>query len=168
MPRHDGEALAYRLEPVAEERDDFGFPLGAPVIGERYAARPETDADRAGKRLDGLLYPGMDAREMARAKRSNAAPMGGAVNAHSHLSEIEIPTALPRRGTDIALQAIQFEERPLTTAEASEALRALGVERADLYAWLAAHYPAGVVPAELDACAARARGAGAELKVVGA
>ncbi|MCB1909958.1 MAG: hypothetical protein KDH15_21565 [Rhodocyclaceae bacterium] len=168
VPRADGEALKYRLEPVADDRDDFGFPLTAPVIGERYAARPETDADRAGKRLDGLLYPGMDAEAMARAKRSNAAPMGGAVNAHSHLSEIEIPTALPRRGTDIALQAIQFEERPLSTAEAAEALRAQGVARPDLYAWLAARYPNGVLPAELDGCAADARGAGAGLRVVGA
>lgn len=168
VPRHDGEPIKYRLEPLAEERDGFGFPLGAPVIGERYAARPDSDADRAGKRLDALLYPEMDAAAMARAKRDNVAPMGGAVNAHSHLAEIEIPDALLRRGTEIALQAIQFEERPMSVAETAEALRALGVERPDLYAWLAQHYPEGVLPAALDLCAAHARGAGAGLKVVGA
>lgn len=167
VPRPDGEAIKYRLEPLAEARDGYGFPLAAPVIGERYAARAETDADRAGKQLDALLYPEMDAAAIAKAKRGNATLMGGTVNAHSHLAEIDIPTALARRGTDIALQAIQFEERALSTAEAAEALRGMGVERPDLYAWLAANYPDGVAPAALAACAARARGLG-ELKAVGA
>lgn len=169
VPRYNGEDLIYRLEPVAEDFDTWGRPMSAPVVGERYAARPETEADRQAKALDGLLYPGRDAREIEKAKRANTAPFGGKVDAVRHLAEIEIPAALPRRGTDIAIQAAKFEEQPLSTAEAAMQLRALGVAREDLYAWLARSCPDGVAPAEIEALAARLKGPeGAGLRVVGA
>lgn len=149
VPRFDGEDVTFRLEPRVDEYDGYGRPMSAPVIGETYAARPETDADRGAKRLDGLLYPGMTADEMDKARRSNAALMGGQVDAIRHLAEIEIPTALPRRGTDIAIQQAKFEAPPLSHMEAARALRALGVDRPDLHPWLAANWPEGVPEAAL-------------------
>lgn len=144
VPRYDGEDVIYRLEPEADDRDDFGRPMSAPIIGESYASRPMTDADRSAQALDGLLYPGMTAEQMDKARRSNAALMGGTVDAVRHLAQIDIPVALPRRGTDIAIQAAQFESAPMTHFEAAKALRALGVERQDLHPWLVATYPDGV------------------------
>jgi hypothetical protein len=149
VPRFDGEDVTFRLEPRMDEYDGYGRPMSAPVIGEAYASRPETDADRGAKRLDGLLYPGMSADEMDKARRSNAALMGGQVDAIRHLAEIEIPTALPRRGTDIAIQQAKFEAPPLSHTEAARALRALGVDRADLHPWLVANWPEGVPEAAL-------------------
>lgn len=170
VQRFDGEDINYRLEPEADARDDWGRPLSAPVIGEAYAARPETDADRAGKQLDALLYPGMTSDEIDKARRSNAALMGGTVNAHGHLADIEIPTALPRRGTDIAVRGVSFETAPMTHFEAAKALRGMGVERPDLHAWLVEHYPDGVQEAALPELAASARGepAHGRLRAVGA
>ncbi|NMG29331.1 integrase [Aromatoleum evansii] len=170
VPRFDGEDITYRLEPRADEFDTWGRPMSAPVIGEQYASRPESDADRSAKQLDALLFPGMTTEEMAKARRSNAALMGGAVDAVRHLSGIEIPVALPRRGTDIAIQASTFETPPLSTTEAAQALRGLGVERQDLYAWLSSRYPDGVKDADLPSIAARLKGenTGARLQAVGA
>lgn len=150
VPRFDGEDVHHRLEPIAEERDAYGRLLSAPVIGETYARRPDTDADRAGKALDGLLFPGMTAEQMDKARRSNAALMGGTVDAVRHLSDIEIPAALPRKGTDISIAAPALEMPPLSHFEASKALRARGVERPDLHPWLVAQYPEGVPEAALD------------------
>lgn len=149
VPRFDGEDVTFRLEPRMEEYDGYGRPMSAPVIGKAYASRPETDADRGAKRLDGLLYPGMTADEMDKARRSNAALMGGQVDAIRHLADIEIPTALPRRGTDIAIQQAKFEAPPLSHMEAARALRALGVDRPDLHPWLVANWPDGVPEAAL-------------------
>jgi hypothetical protein len=158
VPRFDGEDVAYRLEPLADERDDFGRPLAAPVIGEGYAARPMTDADRSAQALDSLLYPGMSAEDMDKARRSNAALMGGTVDAVRHLAEIDIPVALPRRGTDIAIQGSQFGTPPLGHVDAARALRGLGVERPDLHPWLVKHYPDGVMDAALAEIAAELKG----------
>lgn len=158
VPRFDGEDLVYRLEPEAQDLDAYGRPLSAPVIGETYARRPDSDADRAGKALDGLLFPGMTADQMDKARRSNAALMGGMVDAVRHLEHIEIPAALPRRGTDINVAAPLFEAPPLTHFEAAKALRSRGIERPDLHTWLVAQYPDGVPEAELDNVVATLRG----------
>lgn len=158
VPRYDGEDLVYRLEPLAEAFDGYGRSMAAPVIGEHYAARPMSDADRSAQRLDGLLYPGMSTEDMDKARRSNAALMGGTVNAVRHLADIEVPTALPRKGTDIAIASPLFETAPMTHFEAAKTLRAQGVTREDLYPWLAERYPDGVPEAELDTIAATLRG----------
>lgn len=158
VPRFDGEDLLYRLEPEAQDLDAYGRPLSAPVIGETYARRPDTDADRAGKALDGLLFPGMTAEQMDKARRSNAALMGGQVDAVRHLQHIEIPAALPRKGTEINVAAPVFEAPPMTHFEAAKALRSRGIERPDLHPWLAAQYPDGVPEIELDAIVATLKG----------
>lgn len=158
VPRYDGEDITYRLEPVAVDLDGYGRPMSAPVIGETYASRPETDADRSAKQLDGLLYPGMTADEMDKARRSNAALMGGKMNTVRHLADVEIPAALPRRGTDISISAPMFETAPMTHFEAAKALRGRGVERSDLHPWLVANYPDGVQEAELEHIAASLKG----------
>ena len=160
VPRFDGEDLLYRLEPEAVALDTWGRPLSAPVIGQDYARRPDTDADRAGKALDGLLFPGMTTEQMDKARRSNAALMGGQIDAVRHLQHIEIPAALPRKGTDINVAAPIFEAPPMTHFEAAKALRSRGVERPDLHPWLAAQYPDGVPEVELDTIVATLKGGG--------
>ena len=159
VPNYKGEDLKYRVEPNADNWDQFGFSTAAAVIGEEYKRRPDTDADRSAKGLDGLLYPGLDAEGVAKAKARNAAPFEGAINAHRHLADVDIPAALPKRGTEIALQAARFESERLGIAEAAKRLRAAGVEASDLYKWLAQRYPEGVEEPEIESIAARLKGA---------
>lgn len=162
VPRYDGEDVSYRLEPVEAAFDGYGRPLAAPVIGERYAARPHTDADRAAAEMDRLLFPGLTAEAMEQARRSNAALMGGAVDAVRHLAKVEIPDALPRRGTEIAVPARTIESKPLTHFEAAQALRGRGVTLPALHPWLVTHYPDGVLEEEIETIAERLRANGGE------
>jgi transposase InsO family protein len=159
VPRYDGEDLVYRLEPEATDLDGYGRPLTDVVIGDAYASRADSDADRAGKQLDSLLFPGMTAEQIDKARRSNTALMGGMVDAVRHLAHIDIPAALPKKGTDIEIAAPVFETPPLTHFEAAKALRSRGVERPDLHPWLVSRYPDGVPEAELDNIVATLRGA---------
>lgn len=100
LPRFDGEALVYRVEPM-QEFDDFGRPLSAAVFGD-YKSHAQTPAEHAGQAMDELAFPGQDA---ATARQKKAVPFGGDIKAHSYLQEVELPTYLQRPGTDIAMPA---------------------------------------------------------------
>lgn len=154
-PNYKGEDLRYRLEPLPEAWDDFGFPLSAPVFGQDYARRPDSDADRAAKALDQILYPDQDAK---RARDKNVTPMGGTVDAVRHLAHIDLPAMLPRRGTDINVQGPQFEPEKLTTSAAVHRLQSQGVKTAGLYDWLRQSYPEGIPEDELPRLVERLRG----------
>lgn len=164
-PNYKGEDLRYRLEPLPEAWDDFGFPASAPVFGQEYARRPDSDADRAGKVLDQILYPGQDAKK---AREKNTTPMGGKVDAVRHLSEIDLPAMLPRRGTDIRVQGPQFEVEKLSPVVAARRLQDEGVTAKGLYDWLRQSYPDGVPEDDMPRLAERLRGVDqAGLRAVG-
>lgn len=158
VTNYQGEDSRHRLEPLDGAVDDFGFAPSAAVIGEEYKRRPDSDADRSAKTLDALMYPDMDAAQMAAAIASNAAPFGGAVDAHRHLASVDIPSSLPRRGSEIAIQAARFEAQPLSISDGAKRLRAMGVETPDLYAWLSQRYPQGIAEADIESIAARLSG----------
>jgi hypothetical protein len=143
VPQLIGDPLTYHVCPETE-LDDFGQPISAPVIGERYAALPDTAIERAARKMDAAAFAGLDAEETRKARARGDTPFGGALDAVRHLHEIERVDFLPRRGTDIAIQQAKFEAAPLSHVEAAKALRAMGVDRADLYAWLQAQWPEGV------------------------
>jgi hypothetical protein len=164
VPNYKGEDLRYKLEPLADELDPFGRPMSAPVIGERYASRPETDADRQGKALDATLFPGVAQADIERAKRKNETPFNGEMNAVRYLADVEIATTLPKRGTEIAIQAAKFEEQALTLMEAAKRLADRGIDAP--YAWLMTNRPEGVKESELEGIAAKIKSVPV-LKVVG-
>ena len=96
LPRFDGEALVYRVEPV-QEFDDFGRAMTAAVFGE-YKSHATTPAEHAGQAMDELAFPNQDA---AAARQKKAVPFGGDIKAHSYLTEVQLPTYLQRPGTAI-------------------------------------------------------------------
>lgn len=120
--RYDGEDLIYRVEPETNF-DRYGRPASAPIIGEEYQGLPDTAIEKAAKRMDRLAYPDQDA-DKARAKQE--APFGGKLDAHSHLADIQLPTGLPKRGSEINVPLrAQVEIKPLSYPEAAALLRAL-------------------------------------------
>lgn len=157
VPRFDGDNAVHRIEPMAATYDDFGRHTSAPVIGETYARRADTDADRAGKRIEQVAWPALTADEVKKARARNATPFGGEVDAHGYLDGAEIPTALMRRGTPISVQPRTVEAEPLTVIEACRRLKAAGVARDDLYACVKRDWPDGLPEDQLDGYAARLR-----------
>lgn len=166
VPRFDGENDLHRLEPIPDSYDDYGRHTSAPVIGERYARRAYTDADRAGNQLDAVAYPALTVDEVKKARQRNATPFNGEVDALDYLGGAEIPAAVLRRGTPIDLPSRTVEPEPLGAVEAARRLRAAGVRRADLYACVSRDWPQGMPENEIDSYAAQLNSAPA-LRVVG-
>jgi hypothetical protein len=80
------------------------------------------------------------------------APYGGVVDAHSHLADVKLPTALPRRGSEIAVpDRVAVDQAPLSRIAACKALVAiLGRPLAhDDNKKVAIWYPNGVPEADL-------------------
>ncbi|MDO8934217.1 MAG: hypothetical protein Q7U97_17645 [Rhodocyclaceae bacterium] len=149
VPRYDGDDLIYRLEADALP-DENGFPVAAPVWNESYKSNPDTAADKAGKRMDALAYPGEDAEK---ARQKQLAPFGGTLDAHSHLAGIALPTALPRRGSEINVpDRMQIEAKPLNHVQMAAALsRAVDGWNSDMYLLMTKVYPDGALEADLPA-----------------
>lgn len=155
VPRYDGETLVYRVEPeVAFDR--FGQPVAAAEIGAEYKAAPRTEAELAAKTMDAKAYPGMDADEVKAAREKKAAPFEGKLVAHSYLQDVELPTYLPRNGTEIETPAHAQTALSPTMLDATEAMLRLreGIGRnltGDEYSFMTARYADGVPEDQIDA-----------------
>ena len=101
LPRYDGEPLVYRVEPELEY-DAFGRSLSAAVFGEEMKSHADTPAEKSGKAMDELAFPGQDADQ---ARQKKVVPFGGEIKSHSYLQEVQQPSYLQRPGVDIATPA---------------------------------------------------------------
>jgi hypothetical protein len=119
---YKGDRREWKVEPI-RDYDANGFRESAPVFGQNFRANPQTINEAAGKALDRVAYGEQPAEEIEKAKRKNAAPFGGLMDAHSHLANAELPTYLPRKGTDITVpDRVTVSEAPLSRVQASKAL----------------------------------------------
>jgi hypothetical protein len=149
---YDGTRREWKLEPI-RDYDENGFRESAPVFGESFKANPQTIVEAAGKALDRQAFPATSPiEEIEKAKRKNVAPFDGLVDAHSHLSKVEIPTYLPRRGSEIAVpDRVAVDQAPLSRIAACKALVAMlgrpltHDENRKVAVW----YPDGVPEADL-------------------
>lgn len=156
VPRFDGADLVYRIDADALP-DENGFPVSAPVWNESYKSNPDTAADKAGKRMDTLAYPGEDAEKQ---RQKQAAPFGGILDAHSHLAEIALPLGLPKRGSEISVpERLRVEVKPLNHVQMAMALAREPWWNGDAYTQMVRLYPEGVLEADLPAVAQRLQAA---------
>ena len=155
--RYDGAALEYRVKPAVFD-PVYGFRADAPVWGEEYRVKPDTEVERSGKELDRMAFAGRTLEEIERAKDKNKTPFDGKMVAHSHLQNIVVPTSLAaRRGSEITMpdRARVEEEKLAGTGALIHVVRALGRkleanERSAFDAFMAARAD-GATAAELDA-----------------
>ena len=139
-----GEESVYTVEPI--QKDQAGFPVQAPTIGQEYRGMPDTMADRRAKEIEAMTG-GTD-------RKAVHAPGGIDVMADVR----QAPTYITKRGRDLGLDASNRELAPMSVTEAAMALRARLGEAwgRDDYAWLEQRYGKDGVPAaELDAIAER-------------
>lgn len=120
----DGTPREWKLEPI-RDYDENGFRKGSAVWGE-FKANPQTVVEAAGRALDRLAYGDKPLDEIKRDKKKNVAPFAGQIDAHSHLSDLYVPEALPKRGTEIAVpDRVSVEQAPLSRIAACKALVAM-------------------------------------------
>ncbi|MFT4190871.1 MAG: integrase [Comamonas sp.] len=132
VPRYDGETLTYRVEPETEY-DRFGMPLSAAVIGEEYKSIARTEAQHAAHAMDTQAYPGLDPDQIKAARDKKAVPFNGELKSHSYLKDVEIPTFIPRSGTEIEAPAhAQAAAAPMLVNVTAALLRIANAVRRNL------------------------------------
>lgn len=119
---YKGDRREWALEPMRGV-DANGFDERAPVIGQNFRSNPQTINEAAGRALDRVAYGEKSLEDIEKAKRSNAAPFDGLMDAHSYLSKVDLPTYIPRKGTDITVpDRVAVAEAPLSRVQAGKAL----------------------------------------------
>ena len=144
--RHTVRGEQHELRALPRATDEFGFAAEAALPGE-FRPPQTTEVEAAGERL----------RELAGPRRQGEASFGGR---HRALDAIEVDAtvrAMPRRGEEVVPEgAAPSAAGALSLADSARyARRACGAAwRPDLVETLAARWPRGATPAELDAWAA--------------
>lgn len=130
----EGEERIYTLQPI--QRDEAGFDVSAPVIGEEFRAPKDTIIDKAIKQMDKDAY-GVDTLEEAeKAKRKNKRAYAG-IDAMADVRAVTIPDYIPRRGSGVALNTHERELPPMNHVDA--AIRIKGMLAAVGIAWTGDH-----------------------------
>lgn len=147
-----GHEVYYVVPMVA--RNELGFDITAPVIGEAFKRHADTPAQVARKEAAKLAM-GVDTQEeLDAARKAKAIPFGGQLKPYQHIDDAQLPTYLPKRGTDLNISLPTVELQPMTHVAAAKLLRGrVPSWSADSMAWLKSHYPNGVPEADLDSIA---------------
>lgn len=158
VPRYDGEALIYRVEPNVEF-DAFGQRADAAEIGAEYKRTAKTQTEHAATAMDGVAYPGMTADEVKAARAKRATPFEGKLDAHSYLQDIKLPAYLPRQGTAIETPMHAAPAGPEMLDPVTAMLRIAGAIGRNLSpeenAFFMRRYDAGVPEDQVDALIAQ-------------
>jgi transposase InsO family protein len=150
--------------------DEGGYRLDAPMFGEGYVSRADTEADTNRKRLNHKLYGDADARKANVAKFDKRMPaFNGAVNPFAKEEQTVVPAYLPKTGTESALNAAEITYPSVPVIELCKALKAKQGEAYDTstYGWLMQRHTDGMVPHEdaerlLEGSAATAEATGTD------
>ncbi|CAM5458903.1 hypothetical protein TMEC54S_03509 [Thauera mechernichensis] len=164
----DGSELLHTVPMV--ERDDAGFRADAPVIGEDYAAQADTAADTHRKLVERVATGADTDAEAAAVRKTRAASFGGRIDPAKVIEQTQVPTYLPRRGTEIDTRVVSMDRSPTVTLShfhAAQALLRAGLAlTADTHARIAEWYPDGVPETDIDQLKQRLT-ARSTLRVVG-
>ena len=151
-------------------RGENGFSTTANVIGQDYRKPVETEADINRRDVELATYGVATLAEAEAAKKAKALPFGGRVDPMKVVTDTDLPTVLPRRGTalDVATRTAAAPERIFTLFETAAELSRLGVAMdPEKNRQVAGWYPDGVPESELANLQHRLT-MRAGLKVVGA
>lgn len=156
----DGEGREVFYVVPAIERNELGFDVAAATIGEKFIRQAETPAQVARKEAEKLAM-GADTQEgVDAARKAKAIPFGGQLQPFKEMTEAELPTFMPRRGTQHDLVVPTIEMPPLSVFAVAKRLQAeINGWNAEHYAWLSQHYPNGVKEDDITAVADQLRAA---------
>ncbi|MBZ9610778.1 integrase catalytic domain-containing protein [Rheinheimera maricola] len=163
----DGNEVFYVLPQV--EKNEYGFATTAPVWGEGFASQAHTPTQTAKADIDKLMTGSSSAAEADAARKAKAIPLAGKFNPYKPLDDAQLPTYMPRRGTEHSLKAPVIETPVLQTVELAMRLRErLGSKwTPEHFAWLTQRYPQGAKEDALDSIAQQLLKPTAALRVVG-
>ncbi|WP_339844356.1 transposase family protein [uncultured Halopseudomonas sp.] len=151
-------------------KDEFGFAENAAIIGTSYNAPADTVAQKDRQAIEQLMTGTTTPGEAEAQRKAKALPLGGKYNPYKATEEADLPTFMPRRGTDHELAGPIVELPPMTLFAAAKRLMNQFPEwNKEHFSALKASFPDGVREDELEAAAERVRATMArpKLSVVG-
>lgn len=149
----NGKKYVVECRPIAYDRS--GVRVDAKVFGEGYHGLKDTVDDAARKEINEAAWGKRDEREARSARDKGAVAYGGNIDPFAHLNQRkdQLPTYLPRRGTEMNVpNPVQIELRPLDHVTAMKEIRArltrtlTPEDNANVRAW----FPDGVPETDLD------------------
>ncbi|EJI0325981.1 DDE-type integrase/transposase/recombinase [Salmonella enterica] len=155
----DEDGFEQYLPVYAVEKDEWGYAVNAPVIGERYGQVPATDAQHNRNEAEQRLYGTGNEVETAAARKAGAIPFGGRFNPYKEIEDAQCnsPVYLPRKGSETQprVRVHQTEAAPLSHVKAAMALQTKlkaqgGKWNPGWYQYLVDHYPDGIPEHQLD------------------
>ena len=153
-------------------KDQYGFNVGAPVIGETYASKGDTLASANLKRIELVATETatLEAAEQVRKTQSKGRSeglFGGRYDPLAVINKTEIVRHLPRQGTEHELRTKRVVISMLTPIQAAKALKLeLGEWTPRHYAWLNEHHPEGIREDQVSEVAQRIAVALSESNVI--
>lgn len=146
MQAPDGTPLFYEADKV--QRDDFGFDLNAPVVGNEFKSHADTPTVQAQKLLEQITMEASTQAEAEGKRKAKTLPFGGTLDPYKPTTDAEpnLPDWMEKRGQASPVASPTTHLRPFTWVEAAKQLRAaLGQQwTADSFAELKQRYPEGV------------------------
>ncbi|ELI0559690.1 DDE-type integrase/transposase/recombinase, partial [Salmonella enterica] len=155
----DEDGFEQYLPVYAVEKDEWGYAVNAPVIGERYGQVPATDAQHNRNEVEQRIYGTGNEVETAAARKAGAIPFGGRFNPYKEIEDAQCnsPVYLPRKGSEAQprVRIQQTEAAPLSHVKAAMALQTKlkaqgGKWNPGWYQYLVDHYPDGIPEHQLD------------------
>jgi transposase InsO family protein len=153
----DGREIVQLVQ--AQELNEYGFPMDAPVIGETFRSHADTALETNRKEVERFsMGAGSDA-EAAEKRKRGATPFAGQLDPMKPITDTQLPDYLPKRGTELDVQAPTVQALRLNHVEAARRLRdRLGDEwTGEHYNWLVQRYPEGITEDDLPGIEAAMR-----------
>ena len=135
----------------AQELNEYGFPVDSPVIGETYRSHADTVLETNRKEVERLSM-GADTDTGAADKRKRGAtPFAGKLDPMKPITDTRLPDYLPKRGTELDIQAPTVQALRLNPTEAARRLRPKFGDAwtSEHYHWLVQRYPEGIAEDDL-------------------
>lgn len=151
MVNAQGQKIIHVLEPV--KKDDFGFPIDAPVLGTEYKRHADSAIDTNRKAVERLVMDATTDEEAKQNRKGKKVPFAGRIDPMKNITDTVLPDYIPKRGTESDLIAPQVQSIVLTHAAAAKKLISkLGDawKGSEHFAWLKQRYPEGVPEDELS------------------
>lgn len=163
----DGNEVFYVLPQVI--KNSFGQAVTGQTFDKGYSRQANTPTQDAKAEIEKIMTGSNSAAEADAARKAKAIPLGGKFNPYKPLDDAQLPTYMPRRGTEHNLKAPVVETPVLQTVELAMRLRErLGNKwEPSHFAWLTQRYPQGAKEDALDSIAQQLLKPTAALRVVG-
>lgn len=148
----EGEEFVHEALPI--ERDEAGFNVLAPVIGEKMASIRDTDSDKQRKALDVAAYGTDNPRDVKKLRKRQVPALNGEIDPMADVRQQNVPVFMAKKGQHLALSSPVITENSMSLLgmlnQARMRLRPARAELVHIRRVLEQRFPQGGTETELN------------------